>query len=122
MASIATKLSDTFASEIGKAFGKTCYLITNFKLVPRGTEGAVSVEGTLAGIVGSLIIAAYGVSVNLVGLRDVWIIAVAAFVATTCESYIGATIQGKIPFLTNEVVNFLNTLIGAFVAIALSVV
>jgi uncharacterized protein (TIGR00297 family) len=45
VASLATKLSDTCGSEIGKAYGKTTYLITTLKQVPRGTEGAVSVEG-----------------------------------------------------------------------------
>merc|ERR1711871_1478102 len=53
VSSISTKLSDTFGSEIGKAYGKNCYLVTNLKKVPRGTEGAVSIEGTVAGIVGS---------------------------------------------------------------------
>ena len=48
------------------------------------------------------------------------VIAIAAFIATTAESYIGATAQGKIRFLTNEVVNFINTSIGAAVAILLS--
>lgn len=32
-ASLATKLSDTMASEIGKAYGKTTYLITTMKMV-----------------------------------------------------------------------------------------
>ena len=35
-ASLATKLSDTMASEIGKAYGKTTYLITTMKLVRIG--------------------------------------------------------------------------------------
>ena len=42
VASLATKLADTFASEIGKAYGKTTFLITTFKRVEPGTEGAVS--------------------------------------------------------------------------------
>jgi len=33
------------------------YLVTSFKVVPRGTEGAVSVEGTLAGILASVALA-----------------------------------------------------------------
>lgn len=33
------------------------YLVTTFKVVPRGTEGAVSVEGTLAGILASIVLA-----------------------------------------------------------------
>jgi uncharacterized membrane protein len=45
---------------------------------------------------------------------------VAAFIATNIESLIGATLQDEIPWMTNEVVNFINTTIGAIVAIALS--
>lgn len=57
VASFSTKLSDTTASEVGKAYGKRTFLITSLKPVPAGTEGAVSLEGTLAGVVGSAIIA-----------------------------------------------------------------
>lgn len=52
VASLATKLADTFASEIGKAYGKTTFLITTFERVQPGTEGAISLEGTLAALVG----------------------------------------------------------------------
>jgi uncharacterized protein (TIGR00297 family) len=66
VSAMAAKLSDTFQSEVGKAFGKRCFLITTLKPVPRGTEGAVSVEGYLAGIGGSLVIALYAAAVQLV--------------------------------------------------------
>jgi uncharacterized membrane protein len=33
-----------------QAYGRTTYLITSLERVPRGTEGAVSLEGTLAGL------------------------------------------------------------------------
>ena len=118
VASLATKLSDTFASEIGKAYGTTPYLITTFKAVAPGTEGAVSLEGTAAGVVGSLIIAGYAVAIGLVGASAVVPCLIAAFVATNIESLIGATMQGG--WMTNEVVNFVNTLIGAAVGIALA--
>ena len=39
VASLATKLADTFASEIGKAYGKTTFLITTLERVEPGTEG-----------------------------------------------------------------------------------
>jgi uncharacterized membrane protein len=45
---------------------------------------------------------------------------VAAFVATNLESVIGATIQAKFDWLTNELVNVFNTLIGAGVAMAIA--
>eukprot|EP00968_Pinguiococcus_pyrenoidosus_P015562 scaffold1437_cov268-Pinguiococcus_pyrenoidosus.AAC.12 len=49
VASLATKLSDTFASEIGKGFGKRTFLITTFKPVPPGTEvmNGPSIRGML---------------------------------------------------------------------------
>jgi hypothetical protein len=42
------------------------YLVTSFSVVPRGTEGAVSLEGTVAGLVASVILAAVAYSINLV--------------------------------------------------------
>ncbi|MFM2428808.1 MAG: hypothetical protein RLZZ511_21 [Cyanobacteriota bacterium] len=124
IAAIATKLADTCGTEIGKAYGKTTYLITTLKPVPRGTEGAVSLEGTIAGIVGSLILAvlawAVGIIPHQLPIGILWVV-VAAFIATTIESLIGATIEGKLPFLTHDVVNILNTLIGAIVAVGLAI-
>jgi len=116
-AALATKTSDTTASEIGKAYGRTTYLVTSFELVPKGTEGAVSLEGTVAGTVASLLAAVYGVGIGFVqGWPDVLIVVFAAFIATTAESVIGATIQEDRKW-SNEFVNFLNTAIGAAVAI-----
>lgn len=117
VASLSTKLSDTTASEIGKAYGKTTFLITTFKPVPAGTEGAVSLEGTMGGVLGSLIMALIGWGVGL--LDSPWQIlwcAIAAFMATNIESLIGATLQEKYDWLTNELVNGINTTIGAAIA------
>ena len=58
-AAFATAAADTVSSEIGQAFGRTTYLVTNFRRVPAGTEGAVSLEGTLAGIAASAALAAF---------------------------------------------------------------
>ena len=117
VSSMATKLSDTFASEVGKAFGKTTYLVTTLRRVPRGTEGAVSLEGTAAGILGSLLLAGLGVGLDLIGSEQVIACLIAAFIANFAESYIGATAQDKVPWLTNELVNLINTSIGAAVTI-----
>jgi len=120
VASLATKLADTFASEIGKAYGKTTFLITNLKRVEPGTEGAVSAEGTAAAAGGGLLLSLFGYALGLIqGPREVVISTVAAFLATNAESLIGATLQEKegFAFMTNEVVNFINTLIGGAIAI-----
>ncbi|MEG5060315.1 TIGR00297 family protein [Microcoleus sp. A2-C5] len=119
-ASFCTKLSDTCASEIGKAYGKHTFLITTLQPVPRGTEGAVSLEGTIAGIVGSILMALVSWAVGLIDLTGILVCVIAAFIATNIESVIGATVQSKLEWLTNEVVNFFNTLIGAIAAIVLA--
>lgn len=119
-ASFSTKLADTCASEVGKAYGQRTFLITTFKPVPRGTEGAVSLEGTLAGIIGSFIIASLACGLGVITVWGfLWTI-LAAFIATNLESVLGATLQSRWPWLTNEVVNGINTLLGAVIAVALA--
>jgi hypothetical protein len=91
--------------------------------LPRGTEGAISLEGTVASVVGGLLLPmyAYGVVGLIGGLDGVAVATFAAFVATMVESLIGATMQDKegMGWMTNEVVNFFNTVIKATLAIVL---
>ena len=120
VSSLATKASDTTASEIGKAYGKNCYLLTNFEKVPPGTEGAVSIEGTIAGIIGSILIGFYGVEIGWVEDWNQFLaVILSSFVATTIESLLGATIQNDKMF-TNEFLNFINTLVGSIVSVLLT--
>ncbi len=120
VASFCTKLSDTTASEVGKAYGKTTYLITTLKSVPRGTEGAVSLEGTLAGAIASVILAIIAWAIGMISsIGIIWCV-IAAFIATTIESLIGATLESRFTWLTNDIVNFINTVIGAIAAILLA--
>jgi len=120
VASFSTKLADTTASEIGKAYGQRTFLITTLKPVPRGTEGAVSLEGTLAGIGAAIAISVVGWGVGLMPLVGIPVCVIAAFIATNLESVIGATLQTQFEWLTNEIVNIVNTLIGAVVAGAIA--
>ncbi|BDM78548.1 TIGR00297 family protein [Acaryochloris marina] len=116
----STKLSDTTASEIGKAYGNRTFLITTLRLVPRGTEGAVSLEGTVAGMLASVVIALLAWAVGLIDwIGVVWCV-IAAFIATNLESVIGATVQSQFKWLTNEVVNGINTLIGSVAAMGMA--
>lgn len=121
-ASFATKLSDTVSSEIGKAYGRTTYLVTTLKLVPRGTEGAISLEGTLAGLSASLLFCALAYGVNQIMAQDALICIIASQIANLLESFVGATIQDRKGFewLNNDVVNVLNISFGATFAIITS--
>src|SRR5262249_9019940 len=104
-------------SEIGQLLGRRTFLITTFRPVPRGTEGAVSLEGTLAGVAASIVLGALGALLGLYPWTGVAAIAVAAFVGTTFESVVGAALE-KRQLLDNEALNFLNTLVGAVVVVA----
>jgi len=118
VASFASKLSDTVSSEIGKAYGQTTYLVTTFQRVPRGTEGAVSAEGTAAGVGAALAFAAVAVAVGQVSVPGAGAVAGAAIVANFFESYLGAVVQGRVPWLTNDLVNMTQISVAAALAIA----
>jgi uncharacterized protein (TIGR00297 family) len=119
VAAFATATADTLGSEIGQAYGRRTFLITTFKPVPRGTDGAVSLEGTLAGIAGAVLLALAGRGLGLLGGADaVLAVVVAAVVGTTLESYLGALLE-RAAMIDNEAQNFLNTLVGGLVALAL---
>ena len=110
--SIATATADTMASEVGVA--TTPRLITNFKKVPPGTDGGVSVLGTFAGIVGAGLIglAAYILGIYPDLVRTMVIALVAGTFGCLVDSILGAILEIK-GYLTNEHVNLLATLAGA---------
>ena len=49
-----------------------------------------------------------------------WVlVVVAAFMANTAESFVGATLQGRVSWLTNDVVNALQITLAAAIALLL---
>jgi uncharacterized protein (TIGR00297 family) len=117
-ASVATAAADTCSSEIGKAYGRRTFLITTLRPVPPGTEGAVSLEGTLAGLGGAAAVAAVGVATGLFGWRAALVVAIAGLVGSLAESLLG-TVAEKRGWMDNNLLNAANTAIGALVAVAL---
>ncbi|KAI5332910.1 hypothetical protein L3X38_023039 [Prunus dulcis] len=119
VASFCTKLSDTVSSEIGKAYGKTTYLVTTLKVVPRGTEGAVSVEGTFAGLLAAILLAFVGGLMGEITAPEAIICVIASQIANFGESIIGAALQDKEGFrwLNNDAVNVINISMGSILAV-----
>jgi uncharacterized protein (TIGR00297 family) len=116
----ATAAADTVSSEVGKAFGRRTFLITTLRPVPRGTDGAVSLEGTLAGLAAGLALGGLGAGLGLYGAYGAAAVALAALVATTLESLVGATVERR-GLLDNDAVNFLASLAGALLAAAFGI-
>jgi uncharacterized protein (TIGR00297 family) len=110
--------SDTIASEIGKAWGRRTFLITNLRAVPPGTSGALSIEGTLAGLAGAFALAGLGVVLGLASTSAIAAIAGGVAAGSIAESVMGATLEER-GFVNNDVLNFLNTSIAALTTLFL---
>jgi len=69
--------------------------VTTLKVVPRGTEGAISIEGTIAGILAAVFLSGVGYLLGQVDVLQVAVCVLASQIANYVESYIGATLQDK---------------------------
>jgi uncharacterized protein (TIGR00297 family) len=119
-AALAAGGSDTIASEIGKAWGRTTWLVTSFKRVPPGTSGAMSMEGTAAGIVGALALGAVAMAFGIVPYAALAPLVIAATAGALVESALGATLEAP-GILNNDMLNFINTVVAALLAVAFCV-
>lgn len=114
-ASFASATADTLSSELGMVYGKKFYNIITFKKDTRGLDGVISIEGTLIGILGSTIIAVI-YSIGFGWNKNFLLIIVAGTIGNIADSVLGALFERK-KHLSNNAVNFLNTLIAAIVAL-----
>jgi len=119
-ASFSAATADTLASELGTVYGKRFYNIITWKPDQRGLDGVVSLEGTLIGVMGSLVMA----GIYFAGFGSIWqlaIIVVAGTIGNLSDSILGAALERK-GIIKNDAVNFLNTLIAALTAMGLFVI
>jgi uncharacterized protein (TIGR00297 family) len=118
-AAVATAAADTCSSEVGKAYGRRTFLITSLRPAAPGTEGAVSIEGTLGGFAGALAVGAVGVVTGLFGWSAALLVGCAGLLGSLAESVIG-TYAGRRGFLDDNLLNATNTAIGALLAVLLA--
>ena len=115
---IATATADTLASEIGVLHQPR--LITTFQKVDPGTDGAVSVLGTVVGMVGAAIIGIAAYFLGIVGnpFSAILVSVISGTVGCFMDSFLGAVFERR-DMITNEHVNLLATITGAIVGILL---
>jgi uncharacterized protein (TIGR00297 family) len=118
--SFSAATADTLSSEFGNIYGRRFYNILTFKKDTRGLDGVVSLEGTSAGIAGSIIIA-FIHSVFLGFSSDFIIIVIAGTIGNIVDSVLGATVERK-KLIGNNFVNFINTAAGALVVLSAKLV
>jgi len=115
-ASLGAAFADTAESEVGQIYSRTPRLITTFAKVRPGTEGAISLPGTLAGITAAALTAALGFALGLVGDPGAMLlVTLAAFLGTVADSLIGALT----PRAGNELTNLICTLTAAALVLLL---
>lgn len=118
IAALAEAAADTASSEIGQVAGGTVRLLTTWKTVPAGTNGGVTVAGTVAALFGAAI------TVSVGALHPGLTPHVSAIFWSACagvifDSLLGATVENK-GWIGNDLVNFASTLFAALLATFLS--
>jgi uncharacterized protein (TIGR00297 family) len=116
--SVATAAADTCSSEVGKAYGKRTFLITTFRPAAPGTEGAVSLEGTAAGLLGGAIVGAVGGALGLYVWPLAVVVALAGLLGSLAESVVGTVAERK-GWMGNDLLNAFNTAAGAGIGMGL---
>jgi uncharacterized protein (TIGR00297 family) len=116
VASLGAAFADTAESEVGQVYGRSPRLVTTLRRVRPGTDGAVSVPGTLAGVLAAVLTSLTGLALGLVdGAAAFAVVALASFLGTVADSLVGA----KASKLGNEATNVVCTLVAALLALTL---
>jgi uncharacterized protein (TIGR00297 family) len=118
IAALAEAAADTISSEYGQAVSQNPRLITTWQIVTPGTDGAISLAGTIAGLVGALVISGIAAVVRLLPWKWVALSAAAATMGMLLDSLLGASLERR-RWLNNDAVNFLSTTAAALIVILL---
>ena len=118
LAALAEAAADTASSEVGQVFGGRPRMITTLRKVEPGRDGAMSLAGTLAGVVAAGMVAAAGTLAFEGGFAMFWISCGGGVFGLLFDSLLGATLEER-GWLNNDAVNFLSTLSAAGFALGL---
>ena len=140
VSSLAEAFADTASSGIGIIRGKAFDLFRMKPCYP-GLSGGMSIPGTLAALLGAILISVLAFTFGRITLTEAAIIALAAFLGSVFDSMLGSLVQVKfkckrcglilereehckekaerysgIKFVNNDIVNLLGTLFAATLA------
>lgn len=118
-ASLAAAAADTLSSELGMVYGRRYYHILTWRPDEKGLDGVVSREGWLIGMAASAVIAGVYALGHGWNTRIFLILIGSGTLGNLVDSMLGAVWERK-GQLSNNAVNFLNTLAAALAAALIS--
>jgi len=113
-AAMAEAAADTVSSELGQTAGGPTYLITSLRAVPPGTNGGISLAGTLAGLLAAAIMAGTCLAFGVIHSSAAAVVVIAAVVGMFVDSLLGATAEPR-GLINNNGVNLAGTGTAAIV-------
>lgn len=111
-AALSEAAADTVSSEVGQASSEKARLITTWEQVPAGTDGGISLVGTLAGVAAAALVGLVSFLTGFLPGKWLGTSVAAAVLGMVADSYLGAWGERR-QLLNNDTVNFLSTLIAA---------
>lgn len=118
-AALAEAAADTVSSEMGQAVGGVPRQITSWKKVEPGTDGAITLAGTMDGATAAIAVALVFALIRVLSWRSFAVCAGAAVAGMIFDSFLGATLERR-HWLGNNAVNFASTIVAATLAFLLS--
>ena len=114
-AALAEATADTLASELGEVLGGEPLMVTTRRRVAPGTDGAISLAGTLAGLGGAALVVLVATLTLGFGISEAACTGLGAAGGLFVDSLLGATAERR-GWLNNDGVNFLSTFVAAVMA------
>jgi uncharacterized protein (TIGR00297 family) len=108
IAALSEAAADTVSSETGKALARTARMLNSWKMVSAGTDGAISLAGTILGIAAAGIVGAEAVATGMLNARQSGIAVLAGMTGMFIDSLLGATLEAR-GWIGNNGVNLIST-------------
>ncbi len=98
IAFVAAVTADTWASEIGPLLNKKCFSLSEMRTAPAGTNGGISLFGSVAALSGAIFISslAYYIFFGSWQWNIIAIISASGFLACFVDSLLGAFVEDKL--------------------------
>jgi uncharacterized protein (TIGR00297 family) len=118
LAAMVEATADTVSSEIGQAFGGRPVMLMTMQRVDPGTDGGVTLLGSVTGIAGGVLVAAIGMWALRLSVPQAAIALVAGICGLFFDSVLGATVERR-GWIGNDLVNFSSTVFAAGLAVGI---